>query len=112
MRKLHSLALGGAVALGLIGMAHAADTASVTGAWKLTVGKADAPCTLTLADSGDVTNAGDCTNGGAEIGHWKSVGRSLQLLANNGTMIAWLNAKGDTYAGKNVADSREVVLAR
>jgi len=111
MRKLHSIALGSVVALGLIGAAHAADTA-VTGAWKLTVGTGDAPCTLTLADSGDVTNTGDCTNGGAAVGHWKTVGSKLQLLSNNNELVAYLQPKGDDYLGKRVADGRTVELAR
>jgi len=111
MRKLHSIALGGVVALGLIGAAHAADTA-VTGAWKLTVGTADAPCTLNLADDGNVTNTGDCTNGGAAVGHWKAVGSKLQLLSNNQELVAYLTPKGDSYQGKRVADGRVVALAR
>jgi hypothetical protein len=110
MSKLHSIALGGAFALGLIGMAHAAD-ATVAGSWKLTVGKADAPCTLTLADGGDVTNAGNCTNGGDNVGHWKAVGTGVQLSSNSGELIAWLHPKGDGYDGKRVADGRELALA-
>src|SRR5512146_1767944 len=97
MNKLHSIALGGVVALGLIGMAHAAD--AVTGAWKLTVGAADAPCTLTLVDGG-------------AVGHWKTVGSTLQLLSNNEELVAYLKPKGDSYQGKRVADSRQVTLAR
>ncbi|HSC60752.1 MAG TPA: AprI/Inh family metalloprotease inhibitor [Rhizomicrobium sp.] len=111
MNKFHSIALGSVVALGLIGAAHAADTA-VTGAWKLTVGAADAPCTLTLADGGDVTNTGDCANGGAAVGHWKTVGSKLELLSNNQELVAYLAPKGDTYEGKRVADGRVVALAR
>jgi hypothetical protein len=111
MHKLHSLALGGIVALGLIGAAHAADTA-VTGAWKLTVGSAVTPCTLNLADDGNVTNSGDCSNGGDAVGHWKAVGTRLQLLSNNNTLVAYLSPKGDAYQGKRVADGRVVALAR
>jgi hypothetical protein len=111
MNKFHSIALGSVVALGLIGAAHAANT-SVTGAWKLTVGAADAPCTVTLADGGDVTNAGDCTNGGSSVGHWKTVGTKLQLLSKNDELVAYLQPKGDTYLGKRVADGRTVELAR
>ena len=110
MSKLHSIALGGVVALGLIGMAHAAD--AVTGAWKLTVGTTDSPCTLTLADGGAVTNSGDCTNGGDAVGHWKTVGPTLQLLSNSEELVAYLKPKGDTYEGKRVADNRPVTLAR
>jgi hypothetical protein len=111
MRKLHSLALGSAVALGLIGAAHAADSA-VTGTWKLTVGSAEASCTLNFADDGNVTNNGDCGNGGDTVGHWKAVGTRLQLLSNNNTLVAYLSPKGDAYQGKRVADGRVVALAR
>jgi len=111
MNKFHSIVLGSALAFSLIGLAHAADTA-VTGAWKLTVGAADAPCTVTLADGGDVTNAGDCTNGGSTVGHWKTVGSKLQLLSKNDELVAYLQPKGDTYQGKRVADGRTVELAR
>ena len=66
MNKFHSIVLGGALAFSLIGLAHAADT-TVTGAWKLTVGTANAPCTVTLADGGDVTNTADCANGRSDF---------------------------------------------
>jgi hypothetical protein len=110
MNKFHSIALGGALAFGLIGLAHA--DATPTGAWKLTVGVADAPCTLTLADGGAVTNSGDCTNGGAAVGQWKQVGSKLELLQGNGELVAFLQAKGDSYEGKRVSDGRVVALAR
>jgi hypothetical protein len=111
MNKFHSIVLGGALAFSLIGLAHAADT-TVTGAWKLTVGTANAPCTVTLADGGDVTNTADCANGGSAVGHWKTVGTRLQLLSKNDELVAYLQPKGDTYSGKRVADGRTVELAR
>jgi len=115
MNKLHSLALGATLAFGLIGLAHA--DSAVSGAWKLTVGTTDAPCTLTLtadqnANGGAVATSGDCTNGGANIGSYKTVGPSLQLLSHNGELVAWLKPKADGYQGKTVADGRVVALAR
>ena len=115
MNRLHSLALGASLAFGLIGLAHA--DSAVTGAWKLSVGAADAPCTLTLtadenANGGAVTPTGDCNNGGQQIGHYKTVGPSLQLLSRNGELVAWLKPKADGYEGRTVADGRVVALAR
>lgn len=111
MNKFSSVALGGVLALGLIGLAHA-DNASLAGTWKLTTGS-KAPCTVTLtADSatgGTVGSDGDC--GGTTAGHYKQVGTGIQLISNTGDLIAWLHPKGDTYAGTRVADSRAVTLS-
>src|SRR5665213_135779 len=112
MTKLNSLILGSALAFGLIGLAQADST--VTGAWKLSAGVNDAPCVVTLnADAttaGSATSTGDCN--GTNVGRWKTVGPSLQLLSGNGELVAWLKPKGDTYQGTRVSDGRVVALAR
>ena len=73
MTRLNSLILGSALAVGLIGLAHA--DGAVTGAWKLSVGANDAPCVVTFtADTdtaGTATTAGDCSKGGDE-GKWET----------------------------------------
>jgi Protease inhibitor Inh len=113
MTKLSSLFLGATVAFATIGLAHA--DAQVAGTWKLSTGVADAPCTVTLAADADVATAGtavtagDCN--GTNVGHWKTVGTSLQLLSGNGELVAWLKPQGDTYAGTRVSDGRKVALA-
>ena len=56
MTKLTSLALGAGLALASVGFAHAADSTAVTGAWTLTVGAYDAPCTLTLTPDASRTS--------------------------------------------------------
>jgi hypothetical protein len=110
MTRLNSLILGSALAVGLIGLAHA--DGAVTGAWKLTVGVNDAPCVLTLADNGSATPTGDCSNGGAVVGEYKTIGPKILLMRSNGELFAALFQKGDTYAGTRVSDGRVVALAR
>jgi hypothetical protein len=113
MTKINALFLGTTLALGLIGLAHA-DSASPTGAWKLSTGVNDAPCVITLTTdtdtAGPAASTGDCN--GTDVGRWKAVGGSLQLMSARGELVAWLKPKGDTYEGKRVSDGRIVALAR
>ena len=114
MNKLSSLLLGAAVAFATIGLAHAADS-SATGTWKLSTGVADAPCTVTLTadaaadNAGSVASTGDCS--GTTVGRWHNMSNGLQLLSNNGTLVAWLKPKGDIYEGTRVSDGRKVALS-
>jgi hypothetical protein len=112
MTRLHSLILGGALAFGLIGLAQADTT--VTGAWKLSTGANDAPCVVTLnADTttaGTASSTGDCN--GTNVGRWKTIGPSLQLLSGSGELVAWLKPAGDAYKGARISDGRVVALAR
>ena len=111
MNKLSALALGAGLALASISLAHADP---VTGAWKLSVGTQDDPCTVTLSadqdNAGTASSQGDCN--GVNVGHWKTVGSSLQLLAANGTLVAWLKPEGAAYEGKRISDGRAVALSR
>jgi hypothetical protein len=113
MNKLSSLALGAALAFTTIGLAHA--DSAVTGSWKLSTGAVDAPCTVTLAadpdnaTQGTITSTGDCN--GTTVAHWRASGSSLQLLSNNGTLVAWLKPKGDVYEGTRLSDGRKVALS-
>jgi len=113
MTKLNSLILGSTLALGLIGLAHA-DSAQPTGAWKLSTGVNDAPCVITLTsdtgNAGPVASTGDCN--GTDVGHWKTVGSTLELSTPDGELVANLRPNGDTYVGKRVSDGRVVALAR
>jgi hypothetical protein len=112
MNKLSALALGAGLALASISLAYA--DSAVTGAWKLSVGTQDDPCTVTLSadqdTAGSATSTGDCN--GVYVGHWKTVGSSLQLLSANGTLVAWLKPEGGAYEGKRVSDGRAVALNR
>lgn len=110
MTKISSLTLGAVLALSTVALAHA--DPAVTGTWKVSVGVNDAPCTLTLADAGDATPSADCGNGLSSIGHWKSVGSSIQLFAPGGELIAWVKPKGDAYTGTRTSDGRRVELDR
>ena len=113
MTKVSSLLLGSTLALGLIGLAHA-DSTTPTGAWKLSTGVNDAPCVITLTtdtdNAGPVASTGDCN--GTIVGHWKTVGPTLQLSSPTGELVAWLKPKGDAYEGKRISDGRAVALAR
>jgi len=113
MTKINALFLGSALALSLIGLAHA-DSAQPTGAWKLSTGANDAPCVITLTNdtdnAGPIASTGDCN--GTTVGHWKTVGSTLQLSTAGGELVAYLKPKGDTYEGKRISDGRVVALAR
>jgi hypothetical protein len=113
MTKINALFLGTALALGLIGLAHA-DSIQPTGQWKLSTGTNDAPCVVTLTadtdNAGPVSSTGDCN--GTNVGHWRTLGSTLALSAPGGELIANLRPNGDTYVGKRVSDGRIVALAR
>jgi hypothetical protein len=114
MTRLSAVVVGAGVALASISLAYA--DPAVTGAWKLTVGKFDDPCTVTLtadldsAEAGTAASQGDCS--GVTVEHWKAAGNSLQLLQSNGTLVAWLHAKGHAYEGKRTSDGKLIALNR
>ncbi|MGD0142872.1 MAG: AprI/Inh family metalloprotease inhibitor [Rhizomicrobium sp.] len=115
MTKLHTLAFATALSFASVSMAHA--DGAVTGAWKLSIGTNDAPCTLTLtADeagtAGLAAPSSDCQSGLASISHWKTVGSSLQLYSASDSLVAWLKPKGDAYEGSQTVDGRKLALNR
>jgi hypothetical protein len=115
MIKFHTLALAAALSFASAAMANADGT--VTGAWKLSIGTNDAPCTLTftadaVGNAGPAVPAGDCQNGLALISHWKAVGPTLQLYSSSDELVAWLKPKGDAYAGSRISDGRQLALNR
>ncbi|GEM_PF-1471909 len=114
MNRFKALALGASVGLSTIGLAHADN--AITGAWKLTVGENDAPCTITLAanasDRGGTVSSTDCAGGLNAIGRWQTLGNRLQLLSASGQLIAYFSPKGDEYAGTRVSDEKKLVLSR
>ncbi|MBI3675925.1 MAG: AprI/Inh family metalloprotease inhibitor [Proteobacteria bacterium] len=107
MNKLSALTLVAGFALAGTTLAQAADVTA--GSYKYTVGSA-APCTLTLGADNAATAAADCS-GASQIGKWKSAPGGLQLLSNNGTLIAVLKPAGNAYAGSRTEDGRKVGLA-
>jgi hypothetical protein len=115
MMKINSLVLGAGLAITTIGLAHA--DGSVSGAWKLTVGVNDAPCTLTLnpnatGTAGTVAPGADCPSGLNSVTGWKTAGTGIQLVSGSGELVAWLNPKGDTYVGTRITDGRKLALSR
>ncbi len=115
MTKLTSLAFGAALALASIGAAHADGT--VSGAWKLTVGTTDAPCTLTLTPNdsgvgGSIEMGADCPSGLNTVTTWKVAGNGVQLYAGTGDLVASLKPKGDVYVGTRLTDGRKLALSR
>jgi hypothetical protein len=117
MSRIISLSFGALVAFTTIALAHAGD-AAMTGAWKLSMGANDAPCTLTLVVNPDVSDAGpanaanDCGDGLAAIGHWRTLGSRLELSSGSGELIALLKANGASFAGTRIADGRKIALDR
>jgi hypothetical protein len=113
MSTLSSIAFGAAVALASITLAHAAP---VAGSWKLSVGQNDDPCVVTLATDAGIDNAGSATAtgdcNGVAFERWKATGARLQLEQNNGTLVAYLRAKGESFEGQRVSDGKLVALNR
>jgi hypothetical protein len=114
MTKLRTLTLAAALSFASVAIAHAD---GVTGAWKLSIGTNDAPCTLTftadaVGNAGPAAPSGDCQNGLASISHWKAVGSTLQLYSGSDELVAWLKPKGDAYAGSRISDGRQLALNR
>lgn len=116
MTKLTSLALGAGLALTSIGFAHAQSN-TVAGAWTLTVGAYDAPCTLTLTPddtgaAGTIASGKDCPTGLNAVSTWKTTGNGVQLYAGSGDLVAWLKPKGDTFVGTRFSDGKKLALNR
>jgi len=115
MIKLTSLVFGAGLALASIGLAHADGT--VGGAWKLTVGVNDAPCTLTLTPdasgtAGTIASGADCPSSLFTVANWKAAGASIELYSAGGELVAALKPKGDSYVGTRFADGRKLALSR
>ena len=115
MTRLTSLALGAGLALASIGFAHA--DGSVAGAWNMTVGVNDAPCTLSLTPNdggvgGSIAAGSDCPTGLNTVATWKTSGTGIQLYSGTGDLVAWLKPQGDSYVGTRLADGRKLALSR
>lgn len=115
MTKLASIVLGAGLAFASIGLAHADGT--VAGAWKVTIGVNDAPCTLTLttndsATGGAIAPGSDCPGNLSSVTAWKLSGSSIQIYAGGGELVAWLKPQGDSYVGTRVEDGRKLALSR
>jgi hypothetical protein len=71
-------------------------------------------CVVTLAPNpgsdtaGSASSTGDCN--GVAFQQWKLTGSKLQLQQNNGTLVAYLKPKGDTFEGQRVSDGKAVAL--
>ena len=116
MMKLTSLALGAGLALASFGFAHA-DGTSVAGAWTLTVGAYDAPCTLTFTPdatgtAGTIASGADCPTGLNAVTSWKTAGNGVQLFAGSDNLVAWLKPKGEAYVGTRFSDNKKLALNR
>jgi|GEM_PF-5465335 len=112
MIKISHLGLSAAL---LLAGSVAAEAAPVSGAWKVAVGAVDGPCVVTLnADTSDATGTAipgqDCPVATSRIARWSAAPGKLTLKSANGDTIALLSAKGTSYVGKQIADSRKVVF--
>ena len=116
MTRLSALAIGAVLELSTVALAHAEPT--VTGAWKLSIGENDAPCTLTLAPDETIGTAGiatpssDCEGGLNTIGRWKATPTGLQLFSPSGDLVAWLKSRDGSYEGSRLSDGRKLALNR
>ena len=115
MIRLSALALAAGLAVSGASLAHAGG--AVTGTWTYQVGTTGTPCPLTLTaggsdTAGDVTAADNCDSGLSAVGHWRTVGSSLQLISPAGNLVAILRPDGDNYVGNQIGGGRKVALSR
>lgn len=111
MIRLSAIALAAGLAVTGASLAHA-DEPALTGAWTYQVGATGTPCKVTLAEGGDVSAADNCPGGLTRLGHWKAVGRSLQLMSPAGNLVAILHAKDGGFSGKQIGGGRSIALSR
>ena len=108
MNKLSAITL--ITGFALVGTTFAQASDLTAGSYKYVVGSA-APCALTLGSDSEATAAQDCSKAD-QIGKWRNTPGSFQLLSHNGTLVATLKAKGDTYEGTRIEDGRKVVITK
>jgi hypothetical protein len=91
--------------LALPTIAFARGEPPVTGIWKLSVGKNDAPCAPTLAgdpacdEAGVALPSADCATGLHAISRWRETPMGLELLASGGGIIALLKDMNGSFEG-------------
>jgi hypothetical protein len=86
------------------------------GSWNVSIGTAEAPCTVTLAqdqsgEAGTASAASECTGAATQIARWSTVASKLMLKSANGSTLAVLHPDGTNFVGTQCADSRKVVLS-
>jgi hypothetical protein len=109
MNKSRFLAVSFFLALSGFGVAHAQAPALTAGNYKLAIGSS-APCDLTLAADGTVTQAADCATG-TTLTKWTATGTGYQLITADGATYGTLKPHGDTLEGFTFADQHKLVLS-
>jgi hypothetical protein len=89
---------------------------AISGSWKVSIGTAEAPCTVTLTEdasgeAGTASAASECSGAATKIARWSTVASKLTLKSANGETLAVLHPDGSDFVGKQFADSRKVVLS-
>ena len=115
MARITSFVIGALLALSTIALAQGE---AVTGVWKLSVGKADAPCTLSLASdssndrAGSASPSADCSTGLQTISRWREIPSGIELLSPAGGLVAQLKARNGGFTGSRVTDGKLLALDR
>jgi hypothetical protein len=116
MTRISAFSIGGLLALSTIALAWSDPV--VTGVWKLSAGKNDAPCMLTLAvdpaddEAGTALPSTDCASGLNAIARWRKTPAGIELLGPDGGMVAALKDRNGTFAGSRIADGKALSLDR
>ncbi len=116
MNRIGAFVVGALLALSTIAVAR--NEPALTGVWKLSVGKGDAACTLTLASDPAYDQAGAalpsaaCASGLHAISRWRQTPTGLELLSPGGGMVAWLKDTNGTFEGPRLTDGRPLALDR
>jgi hypothetical protein len=108
MKRTRFLTLSFLLALSGFGTAYAQAPALTAGTYKLAI-SSKAPCDLTLAADGTLTQAADCATG-ASLGKLIAAGSGYELTTASGEIYALLKLHGDTIEGSTIPDGRKLVL--
>jgi len=115
MTRLTSFVIGALLALSTIALAQ---VEPIAGVWRLSVGKSDARCSLTLASDPSNDHAGvaspsaDCATGLQAISRWRQIPSGIELLSPAGGLVAQLKDRNGGFEGPRFTDGKMLALNR
>jgi hypothetical protein len=108
MIRTRFLTLSFVVALSGFGTAYAQAPALTAGTYKLSI-SAKAPCELSVAENGVVTQAADCATR-PTLGKLFPAGSGYELTTASGEIYSLLKLNGDALEGLTIPDRRKVLI--
>lgn len=109
MKTHYLLPLSLTLALTAFGSAYAQAPALAAGTYKLAIGS-KAPCDVTIAADGAVSQAADCAPG-ANLSRVTPKGSGYLLISASGDLYGVVKPNGEAFEGTTFADQRKLVLS-